>query len=62
MVMEDSYCIDTLHQSQALQKALKEADYLILENHLKTCASSAIKEGKGDQAIKEVIEVVKKAS
>lgn len=60
MIEEDAYCIDVLHQSQAVQKGLKETDNLILENHLKCCATNKIKEGKGEEAIKEVMEVFKK--
>lgn len=60
MEEEGSYCIDILHQSQAVQKALKEVDNLILENHLKTCASNAIKKGQSNKAIAEVMEVFKK--
>lgn len=56
------YCIDILHQSQAVQKALKEVDLLILENHLKTCAIDAVKKGDEEKAIKEVIEVFKKSN
>lgn len=62
MVENDEYCIDVIHQSQAVQRALEEADILILENHLKTCAADAIKKGKKEQAIKEVMEVFKKRS
>lgn len=36
MLEDDAYCIDILHQSQAVQKVLKEVDNLILENHLQT--------------------------
>ncbi len=61
MVEEDAYCIDIIHQSQAVQKALRETDNLILENHLNTCASDAIKKGKAREAIAEVMEVVKKS-
>lgn len=60
MVESDEYCIDVLHQSQAVQKALKETDNLMLENHLKTCALDAIGKGKKDQAIEEVMQVFKK--
>lgn len=60
MFEKDEYCIDILHQSQAVQKALKEVDILILENHLKTCATDAIKKGNELTAIKEVIEVFRK--
>lgn len=60
MVNKDEYCIDVLHQSQAVQKALKETDNVILENHLKTCATDAIRKGKQEEAIEEVMEVFKR--
>ena len=56
-----SYCLDVIHQSQAVQKALKEADNLILEHHLKTCVAKAIRQGKDRQAIAEVMEILRKA-
>jgi DNA-binding FrmR family transcriptional regulator len=60
MIDNDVYCIDVLHQSQAIQKALKEVDNLILEHHLATCASAAIREGKAAEAIQEVMNVFKR--
>lgn len=54
------YCIDIIHQSQAVQKALKEVDNLILENHLKTCVSESIKNGRKEEAISEVMNIFKK--
>lgn len=60
MVRDQEYCINILHQSQAVQEALKEIDNLILENHLKTCATSAIQKGKANEAIEEVMNVFKK--
>lgn len=60
MVEKDEYCIDVVHQLLAIQSALKNADELILENHLKTCVSDSIKAGRSDEAIKEVMEVLKK--
>lgn len=61
MVEKDEYCINILHQSTAVQKALSETDDVVLENHLKTCASDAIKQGNQEEAIKEIMEVIKKA-
>ena len=61
MVEDDEYCIDVLHQSQAIQKALKETDSLMLENHLKKCAADAIKKGNQDKAIAEVLEIFRKS-
>lgn len=60
MVEEKDYCIDILHQSQAVQEAIKQTDYLIMEDHLNSCASEKIKTGKGDEAIAELMEVFRK--
>ncbi|MCL4397744.1 metal-sensitive transcriptional regulator [Patescibacteria group bacterium] len=54
------YCIDILLQSQAVQKALKEIDNLVLENHLKTCVADSIKKGKTEEVITEVMRVMDK--
>ena len=61
MVEAGEYCIDVIHQSQAVQRALQEADSVILENHLKTCASDAIKNGKSKEAVAEIMNVFRKS-
>lgn len=61
MMQNDAYCIDIIHQSQAVQKALKEVDNLILENHLKGCVADAISQGNKDEAISEVMNIFKKS-
>lgn len=60
MLETDEYCIDILHQSQAVQKAIKETDHLILENHLQSCVANAINKGKKDEVISEIMQVFKK--
>ncbi len=60
MVEEDNYCIDIIHQSKAIQKALKEVDNLTLENHLKSCVVDSIKNGNTDEAVIEVMKIFKK--
>lgn len=60
MVEKDAYCIDVLHQSQAVGAALKEIDTLVLNNHLNTCVVDAIKKGKSKEVITEVMAVFKK--
>lgn len=62
MTEDDAYCIDVLHQSQAVQKAIKETSNLILENHLKDCVSDAISNGRKDEAIAEVMNIFKKTN
>ncbi len=59
MIDDDAYCIDIVHQSLALQKALKQIDMLIMEEHLKTCAVEQIKEGKEEKTIEELISIYK---
>lgn len=61
MVESGQYCIDVIHQSQAVQRALQEADSLTLENHLKTCVVDQIKNGETDASIKEIMNVFKKS-
>jgi DNA-binding FrmR family transcriptional regulator len=60
MVEANEYCINIVHQSIAVQAALKKVDEIVLENHLKTCVSDSIKKGESDEAIKEVMEVIQK--
>lgn len=60
MLEEDSYCIDVMHQMQAIEKGLSETENLILENHLKTCVADAITHGRKEEAIGEIMTVFKK--
>lgn len=60
MVDEDKYCIDVLHQMQAVESALKETGNLVLENHLKSCVADAITKGRRDEAIGEIMQVFRK--
>ncbi len=47
MVEEDKYCIDIIKQIEAVQAALNKVNQLMLENHLRTCVTTAI---RGDDA------------
>ena len=60
MMEDDCYCIDVMHQMQAVESGLKETGNLLLENHLKTCVADAIGKGKKDEAISEIMQVFKK--
>ena len=59
MIEEDKYCIDIVKQIQAVQSALNKVGEIVLEDHLKTCVSHAIKKGEGQKLIKEVMETIK---
>jgi DNA-binding FrmR family transcriptional regulator len=43
MIDEDAYCMDVVNQISAVQRALKKVSTLILDRHLHTCATSAIR-------------------
>lgn len=60
MIEDSQYCLDIVHQSIAVQAALKEADRKILENHLKTCTADSIRKGEGNKAVEEIMSVLKK--
>lgn len=60
MVEKDAYCIDVVHQSMAVQAALKKADEAVLANHLKTCVADSIRQGKDKDVIGEVMRVIEK--
>lgn len=60
MYRKGDYCIDVVHQSLAVQAALKKVDEEILKNHLETCVAESIKKGNSKKAIAEVMEILEK--
>ncbi|MBI2049435.1 metal-sensing transcriptional repressor [Candidatus Roizmanbacteria bacterium] len=62
MMENDEYCINIMHQMQAVEKGLKETGNLLLENHLKSCVADAISKGKKNEAIGEIMRVFRKNS
>ena len=61
MADEQEYCINIIHQNQAVQSALHEVDSLLIDNHLKTCVVEDIKKGDAKTSINELMEVFKRA-
>lgn len=47
MVEDDAYCIDLINQVQAIQAALSKVSVQILDNHLHSCLTTAV---RGDDA------------
>ena len=47
MVERDAYCIDIIKQMQAVQAALAKVNEVVLDDHLRTCVTAAI---RGDRA------------
>ena len=48
MIEEDRYCADILTQISSVQEALRAVGRELMRNHLKHCASTAIKAGNAE--------------
>lgn len=57
MVNEGAYCIDIIHQSRAIQQALKKFDEQVLAQHLRVCIARDLKNGNTDKATTELIDI-----
>jgi len=60
MVEDDTYCVDIIKQTLAIIKAVEKLNLVILDNHLNTCVTTAIRsESPADRerVIKELLEV-----
>jgi DNA-binding FrmR family transcriptional regulator len=59
MTEEEAYCVDLMKQVSAAQASLERVNRLILKNHLETCFSEAVAEGRAQPAVAELIDAVK---
>ncbi len=60
MVDEDRYCVDILLQVAAVRGALDKVGKLLLEGHVETCVTDAIRSGRAkdrNEKLGELIEV-----
>jgi len=64
MVEGDEYCPDVIHQSQAVQAALKKVDDMILHGHLHSCVFHEIHgtESEKEKLVKEIVDLFKKGN
>jgi DNA-binding FrmR family transcriptional regulator len=58
MIEQEDYCIDILTQSLAVQKSLSSLNKLILENHVRTHISHALRSGSDKDTEKAVEELL----
>lgn len=60
MIEEDKYCIDVIKQALAVKSAVDKVNALILESHLKSCVTTAIRSNKRvdkERVIAELLDV-----
>lgn len=58
MVDEDKYCVDVLTQIAAVRAALDKVGLVILKSHLQNCVADAVREGRADEAVEELDQVL----
>jgi DNA-binding FrmR family transcriptional regulator len=57
MLEQDRYCVDVIKQIQAAQAALAKANQIILDNHLRTCLTTAIRGEDPDERERVLSEI-----
>jgi DNA-binding FrmR family transcriptional regulator len=65
MMDEGAYCIDVIRQIQAVQAALNKVSAGILENHLSSCVTTAIRgenPAERERVLKEIMDVFETAT
>jgi DNA-binding FrmR family transcriptional regulator len=58
MVADDRYCIDILHQVQAVKAALARVETMILKDHAACCVAEAIASGDATEQRNKFNELV----
>lgn len=59
MIENDRYCVDILHQISAIQSAMNKVSLALLEDHTHHCVVKAIEGQNGEEAIQELMDVMK---
>ncbi|MGH9268367.1 MAG: metal-sensitive transcriptional regulator [Acidimicrobiales bacterium] len=59
MVDEDGYCPDIMKQLSAVQGSLERANRIVLRNHLETCVTQAMRDGRSTEIVDELMEALR---
>jgi DNA-binding FrmR family transcriptional regulator len=58
MIEDDAYCIDIVNQISAVQSALSKVSALVLDRHLHTCVTTAIRGDDPDERERVIDEIM----
>ena len=58
MVQQRRYCIDILQQLTAVRRALDQVSLKIMNGHINTCVSDAIRRREGSKKIAELMQAI----
>ena len=59
MIDEDEYCVDILMQIAAANGALSKVGQIVLENHLHSCVTNAMRKGNAKERQEKLEELIK---
>ena len=59
MVEGERYCPEVMRQVSALQGSLEKTNRVLLQNHLETCFTNAVNEGRTEEIVEELMEAMR---
>ncbi len=60
MVEKERYCIDIINQVTAAQRALDQVSLKVMQRHIESCVTNAVKADGGDSIMEELMETIYK--
>jgi len=60
MVEREKYCIDIINQVTAAQRALSQVGLKVMQRHIESCVTDAIKSNGGGPIVGELMETIYK--
>ena len=60
MIQEPRYCPDILNQIAAVRRALDSVSLEMIERHMNTCVTSAIRKNKGEASVRELVATIER--
>jgi DNA-binding FrmR family transcriptional regulator len=62
MIEDDKYCVEVLKQTYAVRRAIEKMEALMLDNHLRTCVTDGIKDGREEAVVGELVQLYELAN
>ena len=59
MVEDDAYCPEVMKQLAAVEGAIRQANRLVLRNHLTTCVAEAMRSGRVEAIVDELMDALR---
>ena len=60
MIEKERYCIDIVNRVTAAQKALDQVDLIVMQRHIESCVTDAVKSDEGAPIMGELMETIYK--